>query len=345
MNEFKKTPTIQDVARVAEVSSATVSRALTSPERVSEATRERITAAVVETGYTVNQMARSLRLRAAKTILIAIPNIGNPFYSTILDAVVQDAAERGYGVLVANRLGGDPTLGLKDYFYSNRADGLLLFDATLNLEALQDLPLVRGNRPLVLSCDDIPDAPLDLVMTDNRDAADTATRHLIELGHKRIGTVRSRTTPNVVSERHSGFERALKRANLPIRQDWIWQGDHTIGGGIGAAESWLALNERPTAMFCGNDETAIGFISRLRQAGIDCPRDVSVVGFDDIAVAQHLSPALTTMRQPRYHMGKVATALLLDILEGPTAERTPTRRILKSELIIRASTASPRDFN
>jgi LacI family repressor for deo operon, udp, cdd, tsx, nupC, and nupG len=341
MDEFRKTPTIQDVARFAQVSSATVSRALTSPERVSEATRLRITEAVLATGYTVNQTARSLRLRAAKTILIAIPNIGNPFYSTILDAVVQDAAERGYGVLVANRLGGDPTLGLKDYFYSNRADGLLLFDASLDVEALQDLPLVKGNRPLVLSCDDIPDAPLDIVMTDNRDAADAAVQHLLDLGHTRIGTVRSRTTPNVVSERHAGFERALGRAGLPIRQDWIWQGDHTIGGGIAAAESWLALAERPTGLFCGNDETAIGFIARLRQAGIECPRGVSVVGFDDIAVAQHLSPALTTMRQPRYQMGKVATALLLDILEGATGARSPVQRVLKSELIVRGSTAAP----
>lgn len=341
MDELRKTPTIQDVARFAQVSSATVSRALTSPERVSEATRLRITEAVLATGYTVNQTARSLRLRAAKTILIAIPNIGNPFYSTILDAVVQDAAERGYGVLVANRLGGDPTLGLKDYFYSNRADGLLLFDASLDVEALQDLPLVKGNRPLVLSCDDIPNAPLDMVMTDNRDAADAAVQHLIDLGHKKIGTVRSRTTPNVVSERHAGFERALDRAGLPIRQDWIWQGDHAIGGGIAAAESWLALEERPTGLFCGNDETAIGFIARLRQAGIACPREVSVVGFDDIAVAQHLSPALTTMRQPRYQMGKVATALLLDILEGATGAKSPVRRVLKSELIIRGSTAAP----
>lgn len=341
MNEFKKTPTIQDVARVAQVSSATVSRALTSPERVSEATRERITEAVLSTGYTVNQMARSLRLRAAKTILIAIPNIGNPFYSTILDAVVQDAAERGYGVLVANRLGGDPTLGLKDYFYSNRADGLLLFDASLDLEALQDLPLVRGNRPLVLSCDDIPDAPLDMVMTDNREAVETAVGYLVELGHTKIGTVRSRTTPNVLSERHAGFEQAMQRAGLPIRPDWVWQGDHAIAGGIAAAESWLALDKRPTALFCGNDETAIGFISRLRQAGVDCPRDVSVIGFDDIAVAEHLSPALTTMRQPRYQMGKVATALLLDILEGPAGERPPIRHVLKSELVIRASTAAP----
>lgn len=343
MDEPRKTPTIQDVARFAQVSSATVSRALTSPERVSEATRLRIKEAVLATGYTVNQTARSLRLRAAKTILIALPNIGNPFYSTILDAVVQDAAERGYGVLVANRLGGDPTLGLKDYFYSNRADGLLLFDASLDVESLQDLPLVRGNRPLVLSCDDIPDVPLDMVLTDNRDAAAAAVQHLIELGHRRIGTVCSRTTPKVVSERHAGFERALRRASLPIRPDWIWPGDHAIGGGIAAAEAWLALDERPSAVFCGNDEMAIGFISRLRRAGMDCPRDVSVVGFDDIAVVEHLSPALTTMRQPRYQMGKVATALLLDILEGPMGAREPVRHILKSELIVRASTAPPQD--
>ncbi|MGN6487166.1 MAG: LacI family DNA-binding transcriptional regulator, partial [Devosia sp.] len=131
------------------MSAATVSRVLSSPERVSEATRERVTAAVRDTGYTINQAARSLRLKAARTILMAAPNIGNPFYSTVLDAVIGEASARGYSVLVATRLGDDPNRWLSDYLLSNRADGLLLFDGSLDTFGLHDLSDEGLNLPLV----------------------------------------------------------------------------------------------------------------------------------------------------------------------------------------------------
>src|SRR5258708_519962 len=143
MDVLKKAPTIQDVARHANVSAATVSRVLSTPERVSEATRDRVTLAVRETGYTMNQAARSLRLQRAKTILTAMPGIGNPFYSTILDAVVTEATSRGYGVLVTGRLGDDPARWLSHYFLSNRADGLLLFDGFLDTPNLHVIPAPR----------------------------------------------------------------------------------------------------------------------------------------------------------------------------------------------------------
>lgn len=341
MLESKKIPTIQDVARFAQVSSATVSRALSNPERVSKATLARITEAVTITGYSVNQAARSLRLRAARTILIALPNIGNPFYSTILDAVVDVAANRGYGVLVANRLGSDPTMGLKDYFYTSRADGLLLFDSSLDLDALKGLPLAQGKLPLVVSCDDPPVGPFNVVTTDNRHASEKAVQYLVDLGHRRIGHVMSRRTVGIVNERLAGYERALARAGIALREEWIWQGDHSIQGGMAAAEVFLARAERPTAVFCGNDETAIGFISRLRLAGIACPEDVSVIGYDDISVAEHFFPPLTTVRQPRHQLGQAATELLIDLLESPGALPEPRRQVLGSELILRASTAPP----
>src|SRR3569833_213439 len=139
MNSPKKLPSIQDVSRYAKVSAATVSRVLSTPERVSEASRERVNSAVLESGYTINQAARSLRLQKARTILAAMPGIGNPFYSPILDAVVTTATSRGYGLLVTGRLGDDPARWLSDYFLSNRADGLLLFDGFLYTRRLHPI--------------------------------------------------------------------------------------------------------------------------------------------------------------------------------------------------------------
>lgn len=335
-----KTPTIQDVARTAGVSAATVSRALSAPEKVSESTRIKVSAAVEATGYTINQAARSLRMREARTILVAIPNMGNPFYSSVMDSVVGEAASRGYGVLVANRLGNTPTQWLRDYFSSNRADGLLLFDASLELGHLPEPPAQKGVLPLVLSCDEIIDGGFNLVMTDNRAASERATRHLIELGHTRIGHIQGRQVHQFPNERMLGFEDAMRKAGLPIRQDWLFPGDHSMSAGTQAADRLASLQERPTALFCANDESLIGFLSRSRTYGIECPRDISVVGFDDINIAENFWPALTTMRQPRSELGRVATATLLDILDGTTRADLGRRIVLPSELIVRGSTAA-----
>jgi LacI family repressor for deo operon, udp, cdd, tsx, nupC, and nupG len=335
----RKTPTIQDVARHAKVSAATVSRVLSSPERVSASTRERVNEAVRATGYTINQAARSLRMRAAKTILIALPNIGNPFYSTILDAAVNEASSRGYGVLVANRLGENPTEWLRDYFFSNRADGLLLFDASLDTEELSNLPLVRDTLPLVVVCDELLDPRFHTVTTDNFEASRRAVEHLVGLGHTRIGHVRGRQIKNLANQRWLGFQSAMYAAGLPFRLDWIMQGDHSMPSGYAAGQQFTRLDEKPSAMFAANDEMAIGFIAAIREQGLDCPRDVSVIGFDDIAVARHFAPPLTTMRQPREQIGRIATGALIDILEGTPFERDPLRVVLKSELVLRASTA------
>ena len=335
----RKTPTIQDVARYARVSAATVSRVLSSPERVSANTRERVTEAVRATGYTINQAARSLRMRAAKTILIALPNIGNPFYSTILDAVVNEASSRGYGVLVANRLGENPTEWLRDYFFSNRADGLLLFDASLDTEELSNLPLVRNTLPLVVVCDEQLDPRFHTVTTDNFAASQRAVQHLVGLGHRRIGHVCGRQVKTLANQRWLGFQEAIKAAGLDLRADWIFHGDHSMPSGYAAGQQFVRLAERPSAVFAANDEMAIGFISALREHGLDCPRDVSVVGFDDIAVARHYAPPLTTMRQPREQIGRMATEALIDILEGTPFERDPLRIVLTSDLVIRSSSA------
>lgn len=342
MTLVKKTPTIQDVARYADVSTATVSRALSSPGRVTEQTRERISEAVRVTGYTPNQSARSLRQRTARTILVALPDIGNPFFSVILDAVEREAASRGYGVLVANRFSGsDSGQRMRDYFLSNRVDGLLLFDGSVDLEQLMMLTGDPTPVPLIVACEEIPNAPFHTVKTDNSFAAQRATRHLIELGHCRIGHVRGPEGNVLTEERQRGFANAMEAAGLEIRSDWLLPGAFAMEAGLASAERFMQLDERPTAIFAANDESAIGFISGLHQHGLDCPGDVSVVGFDDLAVASHVWPALTTMRQPRAALGRIAAGALIDVIEGDRRKRVPMHMVLSSELIVRGTTAQP----
>ncbi len=342
MSQLKKTPTIQDVARFANVSAATVSRALSRPDRVSEDTRARISAAIHATGYTLNQAARSLRQRNARTILVALPDIRNPFFSSILDAIEREATSRGYGVLVANLyLGAETARRLQDYMLSNRADGLLLLDGSLDPETLNAITMPPFSVPLVVACESIPNSDFHTVQTDNAHAAERATQHLLDLGHTRIGHILGPENNVVARDRLAGFKRAMAGAGHPVVPEWLFRGNFEMASGFSAAARFISLAERPTAIFAANDEAAIGFLSGLRQHGLQCPHDVSVVGFDDLGVAAHYAPPLTTMRQPRETLGRMAAEALIDLIEEAGPARGPLRIVLNSELIVRESTGRP----
>lgn len=302
----------------------------------------RIAEAIRATGYTLNQAGRSLRQRSARTILVALPDIRNPFFSSILDAIEREAASRGYGVLVLNLYFGHETIRrLQDFLLSNRADGLLLLDGSVDIHLLRELSAQAAAIPLVVACEEIPNSDFHTVLTDNVDAAERATRHLIDLGHRRIGHLVG-PDQNVVSrERLAGYLRALARAGLPAAPEWQLRGNFDMESGFAAAARYLAMPERPSAFFASNDESAIGFLSGLRNHGIICPRDVSVVGFDDLGVASHYVPPLTTMRQPREALGRMAAEALIDLVEDAGALPAPLRIVLRSELVVRESTSRP----
>jgi LacI family repressor for deo operon, udp, cdd, tsx, nupC, and nupG len=310
---------------------------LSAPERVSETTRERVHAAVRDTGYTMNQAARSLRLKAARTILMAAPNIGNPYYSIVLDAVISEASARGYSVLVATRIGDDPNRWLHDYLLSTRADGLLLFDGSLDTNTLHDIGQDGVAMPLVAAYDEIPDPKVNSVITDNRAAAKRAVHYLAELGHTKIAHVIGPSRNQSTNERFVGYHEAMQELGLPMRQEWLYQGAYNTQSGVAAAEQFLGAPERPTAVFSANDEMAIGLIHGMRTGGVECPRDISVIGFDDVSFAPFYNPPLTTMRQPREEIGRMATRSLIDLIEG-IAGSEPLHVVLTSELVVRQST-------
>ncbi|MNL38200.1 putative HTH-type transcriptional repressor ExuR [compost metagenome] len=172
-------------------------------------------------------------------------------------------------------------------------------------------------------------------------AAERATRHLIDLGHRRIGHLLGPENNVVTRDRLVGFRKALQEAEIPLRQNWLLRGNFEMESGFAAAAHLVSMQERPTAIFAANDESAIGFLSGLRQHGIECPRDISLVGFDDLGFAAHYTPPLTTMRQPREMLGRMAAEALIDLLEDVDPERGQLRIVLNSELIVRESTGRP----
>jgi LacI family repressor for deo operon, udp, cdd, tsx, nupC, and nupG len=179
------------------------------------------------------------------------------------------------------------------------------------------------------------------VITDNLYAAKLATNYLLRLGHRRIGHIRG-PTGNVLShEREAGFVAGLAAEQIATRDDWMFAGGFSMDGGVRAARAFLALSERPSAVFAANDEAAIGFISETARHGLKCPEDVAVIGFDDLEIAAHFQPALTTMRQPREALGRLAAEALIDLIEDVPGKSVPKQLVLSSELIVRRSAAPP----
>ncbi|MGN6157221.1 MAG: LacI family DNA-binding transcriptional regulator [Devosia sp.] len=333
----QKLATIEDVAAIAGVSIATVSRAINEPAKVADATRRRVNDAIARTGYTTNAMARSLRMRRANMILILAPDVGDPNFSNILVGLETEASKRGYGVLIGNTQ-HDPTreTDYLRFISSNQADGLILLTGHLPFGIGHDGPEARL-PPMVAVNEPVPGERVPFVGVDNFEGARIAAEHLISQGHRRIAFIGRASNREVNELRERGYRAALGNAGIAIDPGLILDGDGTTESGRQAAEHMFVRDVLPSAFLCVNDATALGVIIALNARGYDLPRQFSVMGFDDISFASFVTPSLTTMKQPRSKIGEAAMDLLLAVVEG----REPEQRqvLLRSELILRNSVA------
>jgi LacI family repressor for deo operon, udp, cdd, tsx, nupC, and nupG len=297
-----------DIARLAGVSVATVSRALTGSPLVTPETRERIEAAVRQTGYAVNPLARGLRRQEARQILVLVPDIGNPFFSEVLLGIEEEAAARGFSMLVGNTA-KDPAREDRHagQMLTGAVDGLILLNGRLPPRLPRDRDFVDR---IVAVSEAIPGGRVPVVGIDNAGAAAAVVAHLAGRGHRRIGHIAGPESNILTRQRLAGYGAGLCEAGIEAEPDLVRHGDFTIPSGESAMAALLALAAPPTAVFCSNDEMAIGAIRALRVSGREVPRDVAVAGFDDIQFAGTYEPPLTTIRQPRRRMGVEAMALL-----------------------------------
>lgn len=329
---------IRQVAKLAGVSTATVSRALQHPQVVAETTRERVLSAVAKVGYTPNFLATNLRKLRSHSVLALVPDIGNPFFSEIIKGMEQVASERGYSVLLGNTH-NDPEreIELASRVTARQADGLITLSARIPFRNYRESLREGTLPPMVNACECVSGVAVPTVQLDNRAAATKATAYLIDLGHRRIGFVKGPKDSPLTIERLKGYERALRAANVPLRKDYIFDGDFSAESGLAAADGLLALPKPPTAIFCSNDEMAIGAIRMLHSRGVEVPAQISVMGFDDIPFARYINPPLSTILQPKLEMGREAMKILCDLLDG----RAPAKRAhtLPFQLIVRDSTA------
>jgi LacI family repressor for deo operon, udp, cdd, tsx, nupC, and nupG len=332
---------IREVAKRAGVSTATVSRVLSRPDVVAPATRSRVLQVVERLSYAPNSVAKNLRTLKSRKLLVTVPDISNPFFSLVLRGIEDCAQQNGYAVLLGDTRDDEGREeGYAQMLRQKEADGLIFLGHRLpRIAASVVREMAPRCAPIVNGCEFSAELGVPSVHIDNPKAAFEAMEHLYELGHCRIGVVTGPLVSPLSRDRLEGSFAAARRRSL---QDDIIvkQGDFSIESGMNAAERLLSLPEPPTAIFCFNDEMAMGAIEAARRHGLKLPSELSVVGFDDIRFAQCADPPLTTIAQPMREIGEGTVRLLLDILSGNPIP--PISITLPHHLQIRSSTAAPR---
>ncbi|NWG16492.1 MAG: LacI family DNA-binding transcriptional regulator [Chloroflexi bacterium] len=330
--------TIGDVAKRAGVSTMTVSRVINNSGYISQETRERVERAIAELGYVPNALARSLRFKRTKTIALILTDITNPFFTTLARGIEDAASEQGFSVIFCNTdESKDEEAEYLSVVAQKQVDGVLLVPASSSAESVAFLR-ERG-IPCVVLDRRVPDSAVDTVRGDSEAGAHQLTRHLLELGHRRIALLNGPAAVSTAADRLAGYRRALDEAGLGSAAR-VYEGAYTMESGYRMALQLLADVPRPTALFAANNFIAIGALRALREAGLRVPDEISLAAFDDLPAAIMIEPFFTVVGQPAYEMGQQATWLLLNRLagQGPTE---PQEIVLPAQLIVRQSSAPP----
>lgn len=326
--------TIQDVAKEAGVSVATISRVLNESSAVASETRELVMEAIKKLNYKPNLIARNLRRTETKMILVLLPNISNTFYSRIVKGIEDVANKNGFNVMLCNTDSDVNRERIYLELLKNRlADGVIFMAPELNNIELSEIGKIF---PVVQCCEYLEGSSVSTICIDNKAAAKKATNHLVSLGHKRIGFLTGNSNFLSAKHREEGYKEALKEAGIEFNEKLLVTGDYTYKSGMRAANYFLSMNEKPSAVFAVSDTMALGIMKACLQEGLSIPKNIAVVGFDNISIAGMYNPGLTTISQPKYDMGCYAMEMLLKQLKEKNKEAA--KITLEYELIIREST-------
>jgi len=332
--------TAYDVAKRAGVSMGTVSRYLTGNGYVGESTRARIASAVDELGYIPNRAAASLTTKNTGLLGFVVSDLRNPFTAEIASALSRNARLHGYGLVLADSM-NDAAISVEavESMRAHGVDGLIVTppeSPELN-EALRRAAAVTPIVGIGLRTDPMV---TDLVSSDTRTGARDAVTHLLELGHRRICFIGSNS---MASGRYRGYEDALTQAGIAVNSELVVLGDLNRSAGYQALLQVMTLDDPPTAVFTANDAVALGVIQAAHSVHLDVPSDLSVVGYDDVDLAAHSVPPLTTVAQPMAAMGQAAVELLVKRLQGSDRDAGPEQIVLPVQLIVRHSTGPAMD--
>lgn len=339
--------TLKDIARKVGFSVTTVSRALAGYDDVAAKTRRLIVQTAEEMGYRPNILARRLQKQRTDTLGFVIPTFGprfsDPFFGELLAGMGNEAAKHDFDLLVSTRPPDTPeeTLAYERLVQERRVDGVMLTRTRINDRRIAYLlehkfPFAAFGRTQV-------EGAFACVDVDGELGEFNATQHLIELGHRDIAAILPPADLMFTVYRRAGFYRAMEAHGLAVKPEWEQNGDLTERGGYAVAWRLLKESRRPTAIVAGNDLMAIGAMRAAREHGLSVGQELSVVGFDDITLAEHAHPALTTMRQPIYEIGRQVCRMLVQIIGGEPLSIQEYQVLFEPELVIRQSSGPPQD--
>jgi LacI family transcriptional regulator len=332
-------PTIKDIAEETGFSYATVSRALNNMYGVKPDTRDKIMSVARARGYTPNAIARGLVKKQTHSIGLIIPDISNPFFPEVASGVEDGAREKGYSVFLCNtNYESEREAHYLQLLVEKRVDGIILASGFQSSPSIN--PISSSMPPVVSLCSRFDNVNSSFVMIDNERGGFLATKHLIEQGYQRIGFIGTHGEGVTESQRFKGYRQALAKFNLPFEESLVFAGNLKRETGYQIIKRIIAGKDYPRALFVENDLMALGVIQGIKESGLRIPGDMAVVGFDDIAFASFPEIGLTTVRQPKYEMGKLAAEILLERILNKEI-REPKRYILEPELIIRTSSCKP----
>ncbi len=343
MFEAGYAPTVHDIAAAAGVSTSTASRAISGRGYVSSQARAQVLEAAQRLGYVPNGIARSLRACSTRVVGVLISDISNPFYAGVAAGIEREMRPRGYQMLLSDSDGrADEEEVAIGTFQATRMDGLIITPAMPSSDAVERL--VRSGMPVVEVDRVTTDGLCDAVVVDNERGAYQATRHLIELGHRKIGLIVGEVSYTSGAGRLEGYRAAMSEARLEVDDALIsFTSFHPLDARA-IARDLLTAHPEISALFATNNVLAQGAVQAIRETGRRIPRDISLVAFDDALWMEFAEPGITTVAQPTSEIGQAAASLLLDRLAGDLTGRPVIRR-LPTRFVRRASAASPRHIS
>lgn len=333
--------TIQAVARRANVSTATVSRTINSPDKVHPATAKAVLRAIRELNFHPNRNAQALGTGRSSLFGLIISDITNPFFPELVKSFEMIAVDHGQEVLVTNTNYDPERMNhCVSRMLQRKVDGVALMTSEIDEKLVASF--ARRGVPLVFLDLGAPMAGVSTICVNYKAGIDEATRHLVDLGHRNIGFISGPLRLASARSRYEAFLSSMAEHGLDARRDWVEEGNHRIDGGRDAMNRILARPVRPTAVLCSNDLTAIGAIGSAHLLGLGVPEDLSVVGFDDIELSAFLHPPLTTVHVPRVQIAQIAFRALFQPLPGDAVQaRAGTISMIQPSLVVRGSTSAP----
>jgi len=331
--------TIIDIAKQLNISPSTVSRALRNHPDINPDTKSKILSVADELRYNPNRLAQSLKSKITKTIGIIVPEIKHEFFSSVISGIEHMGYSSGYSILL--------TQSNEDYqreimntktLLSHRVDGILVSVSENTVDVDHFKSVMKNKVPLVFFDRVSADLQCATVECDDYHGAFTAVEHLIQRGYKRIAHVAGYEHTSIGKSRLRGYRDALSKHGIPFDPQWVRYGGLNEEDGIKAFESLFGEGKIPDAFFAVNDPVAVGLFMKIKEKGLKIPDDIALVGFSDNSISSLLDPPLTTVRQPAYKMGEMASRVLIDQLESTIEFENTKHLLLETELIIRKST-------